>query len=208
MARDIAEGAALTAQHAYDPDRLGGEIEQFRQRPFRRHRHAFLDILVAAADHLKIDRQHQCAAFCGDGALNQRLDEAAILYHIELEPERLVDRGRDVLDRTDRHRALREGNARGLPVLHSQQSHRRQDQRQRCRLAKNGDREITTRDVDQHALAKLDLLKIVVVGAERILGIRTTKKRLRKVALVKLAQILDAGDVFHGNVEAFLYLRL
>ena len=114
MTGEIAEGAALAAQHAGDPGRLGGEIEQFRQRPFRRHRHAVLDVLMALPDHLQIDGQHQRAAFGGDGALDQRLDEAAVLHDVELEPERLVDIGGDVLDRADRHRAQREGNAGGL----------------------------------------------------------------------------------------------
>ena len=111
---EIAEGAALAAQHAGHPGRLGGEIEELRQRPFRRHRHAVLDVGMALPDHLQIDGQHQRAAFGRDGALDQRLDEAAVLHHVQLEPERLVDIGGDILDRADRHRAQRVGNAGGL----------------------------------------------------------------------------------------------
>ena len=139
MANEIAEGAALAAQDACDPCRLGGEIEQFRQRPFRRHRHAVLDVGVALSDHLQVDGQHQRAAFGRDGALDQGLDEAAVFHDVELKPERLVDALSDILDRADRHRAQREGNAGGLSgtagvnlavaKLHAGQPHRRQDQR-------------------------------------------------------------------------------
>ena len=143
MADEIAEGTAFAAQHAGHPGRLGGEIEELRQRPFRRHRHAVLDIGMALPDHLQIDGQHQRAAFRRDGALDQRLDEAAVLHHVQLKPERLLDIGGDILDRTDRHRAQRVGNSRGLcgaagmnlavAELHAGQPHRRQDQRQRGR---------------------------------------------------------------------------
>jgi hypothetical protein len=50
-------------------------------------------------------------------------------------------------------------------VLHAKQSHRRQDQRQRCIFAENRGRGIALRDVDQDALAKLDGLEIGAVGA-------------------------------------------
>ena len=64
------------------------------------------------------------------------------------------------------------------------------------------------RHVDQDALAELDLLQIVAVGAQRVLGIgaaiRIIEERLRHLALVQLAQILDAGDVFHGQFPALL----
>jgi len=97
-------------------------------------------------------------------------------------------------------------------MLHAEQSHRRQDQRQRGRLAEDRGREVALGNVDQDALAKLDLLQIVVVGAQCILGIRAAvrviEERLRHVALVEQAQILDAGNVFHGSFRPFLHLRL
>ena len=37
------------------------------------------------------------------GALDQRLHEAAVAHHVKLEPERLLHRLGDVLDRADRH---------------------------------------------------------------------------------------------------------
>ena len=177
---------------------------------------------MALPDHLQIDGQHQRAAFGGDGALDQRLDEAAVLHDVELKPERLVDIGRDVLDRTDRHRAQRERNAGGLrgaagvnfavAMLHAEQPDRRQDQRQRRRLAENGGGEIALGHVDQDALAELDRFEIVAVGAQRLLGIGAAvgvvEERLGHLAHVKLAQILDAGDVLHGRFRPFLYLSL
>ena len=80
------------------------------------------------------------------------------------------------------------------------------------RLAENGGREIALRDVDQDALAELDLLQILAVGAQRFLGIgaaiRIVEKRFRHAALVELAQILDAGDVFHERSRPFLHSSL
>ncbi len=219
VADQIAEGAALAAQHAGDPGRLGREIDQLRQRPFRRHRHAVLDVRMALPDHLQVDGQHQRAAFGRDRALDQRLDEAAVLHHVELEPERLVDGGGDVLDRADRHRAQGEGNAGGLrgaagvnfavAVLHADQPDRRQDQRHRRGLAEDRGGEIALRDVDQDALAELDRLQVVDIGAQRVLGIGAAigivEEGLGHAALVQLAQIFDAGDVFHGRSRPFLY---
>ena len=95
-----------------------------------------------------IDGQHQRGAFRRDRALDQRLDEAAVLHDVELKPERLVDARCDILDRADRHRALGEGNAGRLrcaagvdlavAMLHSEQADRREDQRHRRGLAEEG----------------------------------------------------------------------
>ncbi len=86
---------------------------------------------------------------------------------------------------------------------------RRQDQRHRGGLAEDGGGEIALGDVDQNALAELDLLQIVAVGAQRILGIGAAvgivEESLRHAALVQLAQILDAGDVLHERSRPFLY---
>jgi hypothetical protein len=92
---------------------------------------------MALPDHLQVDGQDQRAALGRDRAFDQRFDKAAILHHIELEPERLIDGGGDVLDRADRHRALGKGNAGGLcrtagmdlavAMLHAEQPDRRKD---------------------------------------------------------------------------------
>ena len=57
----------------------------------------------SGAEHFQIDGQHQCAALRRRRALDQFADEAAVAHHVELKPERLVDGGRHVLDRIDRH---------------------------------------------------------------------------------------------------------
>src|SRR5512132_3015460 len=51
--------------------------------PRRRDRHAVAYIAMALAEHLEVDREHQRAALCGDGALDQRANEAAVLHHVE-----------------------------------------------------------------------------------------------------------------------------
>jgi hypothetical protein len=74
----------------------------------------FLMSGVALPEHLQINSQDQRAAFCGDCALDQRLDEAAVLHDVKLKPERPGDIGGNVFDRADRHRAQRERNAGSL----------------------------------------------------------------------------------------------
>ena len=179
---------------------------------FRRHRHAVLDVAVALAEHLQIDGEHQRAAFGRRGARHQFADKAAVAHDVELEPERLVDRRGDVLDRADRHGRQRERNAgrlRGaagenfaVAVLHAAQPDRRQDQRQRRRLAEDGGRGRARGNVDQDALAQLDGFEIGAVGAQRLLGIGAAvgifEERPRHLAAGGLPQVLDAGHGFHG----------
>src|SRR5262249_59333397 len=65
----------------------------------------------------------------------------------------------------------------------------------------DGGGEVAPGDVDQNALAELDLLQVIAVGAQRLLGIGAAigivEERLRDAAPVQLAQILDAGDMLH-----------
>ena len=93
-----------------------------------------------------------------------------------------------------------------VAVLHPGQADRRQDQRQRGRLAENGGRGIAPGDIDEDALAQLDRLQILTVGAQRFLGIGTAvaiiEKCLWHFPHVALPQILDAGNVFHGRIPA------
>lgn len=49
----------------------------------------------------QVDGQHQSRALRRDRALDQRLDEATVLHHVELEPERHIDGRGDILDRAD-----------------------------------------------------------------------------------------------------------
>ena len=213
MARQIAEGLALAAQHAQRPARLGGDVDQVADPDFRRHRHAVAQVAMALPQHLQIDGQHQRAAFGGDRPLDQRAHEAAVLHHIELEPERPLDRGRDVLDRADRHGGKAErdaGRLRGaagqdlaVAPLHAAQPDRRQRDRQRRRLAHDGGRQIAPRDVHQHALAQLDALKVGAVDPQRLLRIGApvgiVEEHSGDPAAGQEPHVLDAGHHAHGQ---------
>ena len=149
--------------------------------------------------------------------LDQRFAEAAILHHVELEPERLLDIGGDVLDRTDRHGRQRVGDAGGLggtagenfavADLHAGRADRAPGSaaclpaspRMVGALVAHG-------DVDEDALTEFQRLEVGAVGAQRLLGVGAVidivEERLRHLAPVQFAQILDAGDVFHCPLPA------
>ncbi len=95
-----------------------------------------------------------------------------------------------------------------VAMLHAEQADGGEDQRHRGGLAEDGGGEIALGDVDQDALAELDLLQILGIGAQRVLGIGAAigivEEGLRDAALVQLAQIFDAGDVLHGRPGPFL----
>src|SRR5215472_14758169 len=99
MAGNIAESLALAASDAERPGRLGGDVDQVAEPNLRRHSHAVLDVAVALPVDRQVDGEYQCAALGGSGALDQRADEAALLHHVELKPERLFDRAGDIFDR-------------------------------------------------------------------------------------------------------------
>ena len=216
VAGDIAERLALAAQHAQRPSRLGGDVDKIFDADFRRNGHAVLDVAVALTDDLKVDGENERAAFGGGGALDQRADVAAILHDVELEPERLVDRRRDILDGADRHGRQRERNSRllrgaarqdlAVAVLHAAKPDRRQRERQRRGLAEDRGLGAAIGDVEQDALAQLDAFEIGAVGAQRLLGIGAgfgiIDKRARHLAVGGLPQILDAGHGFHGRFPA------
>src|SRR5208282_6070273 len=103
MAGEIAEGPALGAGDAERPGWFAGDIDEIPDAQLGRNGHAVLDIAMALAEHLQIDREHQRAAFGRGRTLDQGAREAAILHDVELKPERLVDGFRDILDRADRH---------------------------------------------------------------------------------------------------------
>ena len=199
------------------PGRLGRHVDDVLDADFRRHGHAVLDVAVALAEHLQIDGEHQHIALRRHRAPQEVLREAAVLDHVELEPERLARRLRHVFDRTDRHGRERERNAGlvggarrqdlAVAVLHAQQADRRQHERRRHFLPDDGGGEAARGDVDQHALAQLDLLHVGAVGAQRLLVIGTAvgviEKGARNLAAGKLPQVFDTGDVFHGVPGAF-----
>ena len=110
VADDIAETAALRAQHAKAPARLGHQVDEVGQvglggadRPFFRSLWRWPRFAGPASA--------PGAAVGGACALDQAVDELAVAHHVELEPERLAGVGRHVLDRADAHRRERERHA-------------------------------------------------------------------------------------------------
>src|SRR3954465_5207099 len=64
VADDVAERPALCAQHPQAPARLGGEIDDVRNRHPRWGREAVLDVLMALTEDLKIHRHNERGAPC------------------------------------------------------------------------------------------------------------------------------------------------
>ena len=209
----VAEGLALALQDRPGPGRLGHDVENVLKLDLRRHGQSVAHVDVALAEHLQIDGQHQRAAFRCRRALDQLANEAAVAHHIELEPERLVDRRRHVLDRIDRHGGQRVGNAGRLrraaghdlavAVHHAAEPDRPERERHRHRFTQDGRRGAALVDVAQDALTQLDLLEIGAVGAQRLLvvGARVgvIEEHFRDVAARALPQVIDAGKCLHGE---------
>ena len=162
---------------------------------------------MALAEHLEIDGQHQRAAARGCGALDQCANEAAVLHHVELKPERLADSLRHVLDRADRHgregewyaggRAARQAEYLSVAALHAAETDGSERERQPRWFAENGGRKIALRNVDEDALAQLDAFEVVSIGSQGLLrirtGLRVIEECARHLAAGKPPQVLDAG---------------
>ena len=167
VADDVAEAAPLRAEHAQAPARLGHQVEQVGERRLGRRGQAVLQVLVALAEDLQVEREHQRAAVGRLGAVDQPLDEVAVAHHVELEPERRLGVRGDVLDRADAHRRQRErdaellGRARredlAVGVLHAGQAGRRDRHRHRDRPGRPSSCAMrAVLHVDRDALAQLD----------------------------------------------------
>ena len=65
---------------------------------FKRYRHAVLDVAVSLPEHLQVDGEHERATFGVGRAAQNVFGKAAVLDHVELEPEWLARRLRHVLD--------------------------------------------------------------------------------------------------------------
>ena len=160
---------------------------------------------------LQVDGEHQRAALRRDCALDQRLAEAAVLHDVELEPERLLDIGGDVLDRADRHGrervrdagCLRRAAGKDFAVadLHAGGADRREDQRHARVFAEDFVRwsrtEMSTRMRWRNLIASRSARLARSVSSRIGAVIDIVEKRLRHLAPVQFAQILDAGDVLH-----------
>ncbi len=210
---DVAEGLALAAQHAQRPGRLGGDVEGIAQRQPRRHFEAVLEIGVTLAAHRQIDGDEQRGAAGGLGAGDDLLAEAAVAEHVELKPERPLDRRAYVLDRADRHRRLAIadagvlGGARrhhlAVAVQKAGKAGRRDGDRHRHVFAEHGRRELALAGVDQDALAEADRFQLCRIGAVADLvigaGVDIVEQRLRHLAPREPAQVLDVGDDRHSG---------
>ena len=83
---------------------------------------------------------------------------------------------------------------------------RRQDQRRGNLLADDRGGEAALGDIDQHALAQLDGFEVGPVGAQGLFvigaAVGVIEEGARHLAAGALAQIGNAGDVFHGMPRA------
>ena len=176
VAHDVAEAAAPGAQHAQAPTRFGHHVGNVGQRQLGGGRQAVLQVFVALAKNLQVQREHQRRASGCFGAVNQAFDEIAVLHHVQLKPERVSPRAlRNVFDRADAHRRQRKRNAEALGracrqdltigVLHAGQPGW-------CNRHRHGHVEAdhfcgraAVFHVHRHALAELDALEIALVGA-------------------------------------------
>ncbi len=211
MTHQVAEGAAPGAQHAQAPAGLGGEVDHVAQRRPRRRGQAVLQVLVALADHLQVEREHQRAALRDAGALDHAGHRLAVAHHVELEPEGRAGVRRDVLDRADAHGRERErdaellSRARGVDlavgVLHAGQADRGDGHRHLHRLADHRGGERAAFHVHGHALAQLDLLEVLAVGAVGAFGpgarIGVVVEHARHPLFGEHAQVFDGRD--HGH---------
>ena len=218
MADDVAEHTAFGAQHAQAPGRLGHHVQYVGEHDLGWYAHAVFQVLVALADDLQVEGQHQGRAFGGFGAVDQALDVLTIAHHVELEPEGLAGGLGHILDRADAHGRKRErhaeflGGARGqdftVGPLHAGQADRGERGRHGDRLTDHGGRRGARLDIDGDALAQLQCRQVGAVGAIGAFGIAAgvhiVIERLGRVLLMQLAQIFDAGD--DGHVASWLGL--
>ena len=204
--------AALGAQHAQAPARLGRHVEDVGDGQLGRCGKAVFEVLMALADDLQVQREHQRRAFRGLGPVDQALHELAVADHIDLEPERVaVGAGSHVLDGADAHRGQGEGHAKllgcarrqdlAISMLHASEADGRQRDRHGHVLPDHLRARAAVFHVDCHALAQLDLLEVGLVGAVGALGpaarIGIVVEHAWNALLRQHAQVFDVGDDGH-----------
>src|SRR5262249_47495622 len=84
---DVAEGSALGAQHAQPPARPHGDVENVGQGHPWRCGQPVLYVLVALAQDLQVEREHERRAAGGLGPVDQAINELAVPHYVELKPE-------------------------------------------------------------------------------------------------------------------------
>ncbi len=141
-------------------------------------------IAIARARHRHVDRKDQRLNPRRLRAFERVAHEAAILQHIELEPDRRAGLALHLVDRADRYRRQGEGHllgrccARGLNLtascIHAGQPDRSQHHRHAKRLAKQGSGKIDVGNIAQHPLAQRHVGQVGDVMAKRMFGIGAT----------------------------------
>ena len=215
MAKNVAKVAALGTQHAQAPGRFGGHVDQVGEGQARWRGQRVLQVFVALADDLQVEGQHQRIALGGFGPVNQALYKTAVPHHVKLEPERRFGVGGNVFNGADAHGRQRERHAKffgrtgrqnfAVGVLHARHAHGGQRHRHGHVAPHHLRAGAAAVDIDRHALAQLDALKIRRVGAVGAFGpgarVAVVVKHARHAFLVQDAQIFNGGD--NGHRQAF-----
>ena len=199
-------GAAHQA-HIEGPLRLGHRLQHAPLRCIGA-RHARVRIAVACAGCGHIHREYQGGHAGGLRPLQSVAHEAAILEHIQLEPDRLRALRGHFLNRTHRHcrQAKRDvfvGRRLGClhftaSRIHAGQADRAKDDRHRQFGTEQLGGEAQVVDIAQDALAQADLGQVRTVGAQCVLGVGTAvdviEQKARQLALGRSAVIGSGRD--------------
>ena len=203
IGRDIAQVVRAAVQaHVPGPARVRDCLQHAPQRGVGAA-HAAMGIAVACARDRHIDGEYQRGGAQRLGALQDIAHEGAVLEHIELEPQRLVDRLGHLGQRAHRHgglderNAARTGCARSLHLaparIHAGQAHRRQRDRHAVGVAEPLGGQVQVFRPLQDALAQVDLLQVIDIGAQGLLGagaaVEVMEQEGRKLALRDGAEI-------------------
>ena len=100
---DVTKPVAPGGEHIQAPARPRQNLQRRIQRRFGRGAQAVADIVVALAENLQVQGQHQCAAAGIFGSIDQATDEIAVLHHVKLEPEGFAGVFGYIFDRADAH---------------------------------------------------------------------------------------------------------
>ena len=158
------------------PHVFGNIAPAQRQMPAVVPGEAIADVAIAGAGHRKVDGEHQHRTAELGRPGQQLLHVAAVLQHVELEPDRRAVALCDLTEVADGHARQAKGyaglagGARGLHFaaagVHAGHAHRRQHQRQVEVLAQDLGLQGDVRDIDQHPLAQGDLFEVGRIGAQ------------------------------------------
>ena len=221
VADQVAKGVAARAGHAQTPARLGHQVDDVGNGGARWRGQAVFQVFVALANHLQIQGQHQRAATGFAGALDHVDHGLAVAHHVELEPKRRRGVGGHVLNRANAHGREDEGNAKflrclgGLDLavgaLHAGQAHGRDSHRHLDLGAGHGGGCGAVFHVDGHALAQLDLLEVLLIGAVGAFGpaarVGVVVKHARHALFGQNAQVFNIGDHSHGGVSLGIRMK-